>query len=139
MSNAGDGVTTDVINDDVPQIHETDEVKNDSLNGGETKLLNDNDNILTDNIRRTERKIKLTLKGKQNALKNCSKVMSSCEKRVTKQVGIITLLLEGTNSEMVTNELNALEKTYIEFADTYARACELLVDREIPPTISETG
>ena len=52
--------------------------------------------------------------------------MKSSLKRLTKQATLIKTLLSGSNSDMVTNELNTLEKTYGEFGENYARACAIL-------------
>ena len=77
-------------------------------------------------LQRSVRKRQPTAKGKEFQLNNYTGFMKSCKKRLVKQATLIRTLLSGTNRDMVTNELNTLEKTYGEFGENYARACAIL-------------
>ena len=76
--------------------------------------------------RKSDRKSKLTPKARENAVQNSIKFMKSCQKRMTKQTEIVTVLLSGSNVDLVNNEMNTLDKMYSEFADSYAQASDLL-------------
>ena len=97
-----------------------------------------------DQLRRSSRNRHQTPKGKQFQLNNHIAFMKSSKKRLQKQASLIKTLLTGSNRDMVTNELNTLEKTYGEFAEDYARACAILgemseaneEDEDIQDTVS---
>ena len=79
-------------------------------------------------VRSSNRSRQLTPKGKELQLNNYIAFMKSSKKRLVKQAALISTLLDGSNRDMVTNELNTLEKTYGEFAENYAHACSILGD-----------
>ena len=54
--------------------------------------------------------------------------MKSCRKRLQKQVDIVLLLLSSSNVDAVNNEMNTIDKTYAEFAESYARACSVAAE-----------
>ncbi len=90
-----------------------------------------------DLTRKSARKKTLTPKGMVYSLKNSISAMKACDKRMKKQVGIVTLLLGGQNIDPVNNEMSSIEKTYQEFTELYARACVLLTYEEIGEEIGE--
>ena len=67
-----------------------------------------------------------TAKGRSYQLATALSFMTSSRKRLAKQTGIIEALLDGTNVDMITNEMNNLDKTYADFTESYARACATL-------------
>ncbi len=121
----------DGVSKGVPTVQENGEVK--AILPKEHPLPTttaDNKNETSEYLRKSNRTIKYTQKGRENALNNLITIMKSCQKRLHKQTEIVTLLLDGSNRDMVDNEMNTLEKTYSEFADSYARACELIGEDE---------
>ena len=77
-------------------------------------------------LQRSSRTRQPTAKGKEFQLNSYTGYMKSCKKRLVKQATLIRTLLSGTNRDVVTNELNTLEKTYGEFGENYAHVCAIL-------------
>ena len=54
--------------------------------------------------------------------------MKRLKTRLTKQVKMVTSLLQAGSTELVEKEMNNMEKTYAEYAEAYAQSCGLTGD-----------
>ena len=103
---------------------ENNDLNNETTNAHDGGLDGKDDHTLQSSKRRRQ----LTAKGKEFQLNNFVAFMKSSLKRLVKQAALIKALLNGSNRDMVTNELNTLEGTYGEFGEHYARACSILAE-----------
>jgi hypothetical protein len=116
-----------IIQGEVNTPHlQVEELTSQSVNLDPTQLQQSEDQITDASLRKSGRKQSKTSKGLGFNLKNSITFMKSCHRRLTKQVDILLLLLNGSVVDSVTNDLDIVEKTYSEFTDLYARACALL-------------
>ena len=80
--------------------------------------------------RKSSRHGKVTAKSIEFRVKTTISFMKTTRNRLTKQTKIVDALLRGANTESVNNEMVALERTYVEISDAYARSCGMFQEED---------